>query len=254
MKIVSWNINGLRAVYKKNFIDTVGFLKPDILCLQETKAEPSQLPDTLVNFTGYQAFFSSAEKKGYSGTVIYSAVKPLQTGTGIGEKKFDSEGRIVYAEYEKFVLFNIYFPNGKASAERLAFKMDFYRAFLQRCCKLLKKNKQIIVCGDVNTAHREIDLARPKENENVSGFLPAEREWIDSFLQAGFIDTFRHFHKDSGNYTWWDYKTRARERNIGWRIDYFFISSGLTAFLEKAVIHPDITGSDHAPVSIELSL
>jgi len=252
LRLLSWNVNGIRAAYKKGFLDWFKKEKPDILCIQETKAHPDQLTDDLKNVDGYQSYFSSAEKKGYSGVVTYSKVNPLQVQQGIGIKKFDSEGRFVVTEFEDFILFNIYFPNGKASKERLQYKMEFYDEFLKHCKKLLKKGKKIVVCGDVNTAHKEIDLARPKENSEISGFLPEEREWIDKFLAAGFIDTFRIFNKEPENYTWWDQVTRARERNVGWRIDYFYASENLKPNIKSATIHSSVMGSDHCPIELLL--
>ncbi|MCZ7615587.1 MAG: exodeoxyribonuclease III [Ignavibacteriaceae bacterium] len=223
-----------------------------MLCLQETKAHPDQLDDVLKNVNGYESYFSSAEKKGYSGVVTYTKLKPKSVKQGISKKEFDSEGRFIITEFDEFTLFNIYFPNGKASAERLQYKMDFYEEFLKYCKKLLKQNIKIIVCGDVNTAHKEIDLARPKENSTISGFLPQEREWIDKFLDAGFIDTFRLFNNEPEQYTWWDMVTRARERNVGWRIDYFYISESLRKNILSATIHSSVMGSDHCPIEIEL--
>jgi len=252
VRILSWNVNGIRAAYKKGIVDWLTKEKPDILCVQETKAMKEQLSDDLVNVKGYNSFFSSAEKKGYSGTATYTKFNPEKVVNGIGIKKFDSEGRFLVTEFDEFVLFNIYFPNGKAKKERLQYKMDFYDSFLKHLQKLKKQGKKIVICGDVNTAHKEIDLARPKENSKISGFLPEEREWIDNLLQAGFIDTFRVFNDKPDNYTWWDMMTRARDRNVGWRIDYFFISENLSSNLKSAAILPDVMGSDHCPVSIEL--
>jgi exodeoxyribonuclease-3 len=252
MKLVSWNVNGIRAVYKKGFLDWFKKEKPDILCLQETKAMKEQLSDDLLNVNGYTSYFSSAERKGYSGTATYTKHNPRKVSKGIGIEKFDNEGRFLVTEFDEFVLFNIYFPNGKAKKERLEYKMDFYDAFLKHLKKLLKQDKKIVICGDVNTAHKEIDLARPKENEKISGFLPEEREWIDKLLDTGFIDTFRIYNQEPEQYTWWDMMTRARDRNVGWRIDYFFISENLKHNLKNAFILPDVMGSDHCPVGIEL--
>lgn len=251
-RLLSWNVNGIRAIYKKGFLDWFTETNPDILCLQETKAHPDQLVDELKNVDGYESHFSWAEKKGYSGVVTYTKLKPKKVHQGIGKKEFDSEGRFIVTEFDEFTLFNIYFPNGKARAERLKYKMDFYDAFLTHCKKLLKQNKKIVVCGDVNTAHKEIDLARPKENSKISGFLPEEREWIDKFLDAGFIDTFRMFNQEPEQYTWWDMVTRARERNVGWRIDYFYASKNLKKNIVSASIHSSVMGSDHCPIEIEL--
>ena len=251
-RILSWNVNGIRAAYKKGFVHWLSRENPDIICIQETKAMKEQLSDDLINVSDYKSYFSSAERKGYSGVATYTKEEPVNISNGIGIKKFDSEGRFLVTDYGDFLLFNIYFPNGKAKKERLQYKMDFYDAFLKHCKKLLKQNKKLVVCGDVNTAHKEIDLARPKENEKISGFLPEEREWIDKFIEAGFIDTFRAFNDKPGNYTWWDMMTRARDRNVGWRIDYFFISKNLNKNLKSAIIMPDVLGSDHCPVGIEL--
>lgn len=252
IRILSWNINGLRAVHKKGFLDWFKKDEPDILCLQETKAQEEQLPDEVRNVDGYHSYFSSAVKKGYSGVAIYTKEKPVSVKKGFGIERFDSEGRILIAEYKNFTLINIYYPNGKAREERLRYKMDFYDAFLEFANKLKKKGKNLIICGDVNTAHKEIDLARPKANEKVSGFLPEEREWMDKFFANGYLDTFRMFNQEPENYTWWDVISRARDRNVGWRIDYFFISESLKEKIKDAFIMSDVMGSDHCPIGIEI--
>ncbi len=252
-RILSWNVNGLRAAYKKGFSDWLLNERPDILCVQETKAQEQQVPQDLKKLSAYHTYFVSAVKKGYSGVGLFTKQKPKNIKKGFGFKKFDVEGRVIVADYRKFLLCNIYFPNGKTSKERLKFKMAFYDAFLNFVNVLKRKNEQIIVCGDVNTAHRDIDLARPKENRKISGFLPEERSWIDRLISHGYIDTFRAFNNEGGNYTWWDLKTRARERNIGWRIDYFFISNCLRKKLKSAFIMPQVRGSDHCPIGIELT-
>ncbi|UCE75241.1 MAG: exodeoxyribonuclease III [Methanomassiliicoccales archaeon] len=254
MRLLSWNVNGIRAASKKGLLEWVKKEKADIICLQETKARPEQLTKELLSPEGYHSFFSSAEKKGYSGTVTYSKEKPSKVLYGMGEPKLDSEGRMVITEFEDFVLFNVYFPNGKRNRERLGYKLDFYDAFLEIAESYKKKKKGVVACGDFNTAHSEIDLARPKENENVSGFLPIERKWIDTFISHGYTDTFRRFNKKPGQYSWWDYKTRARERNIGWRIDYFYVSNDLLPNLKEAFIQQKVMGSDHCPVGIILEL
>ncbi|MCX8125156.1 MAG: exodeoxyribonuclease III [Spirochaetes bacterium] len=254
LKLISWNINGIRAVYKKGFYQWFVTEKPDILCLQETKATREQFPAELQDVAGYHAYFAEAEKKGYSGVALYSTMKPQEIETGFGIKRFDTEGRILIAYYDAFVLYNIYFPNGKASKERLQYKMEFYDAFLEHAENVRKKGKSIVMCGDVNTAHTQIDLARPKENENVSGFLPQERAWIDKLIAHGYTDTFRLFIKEGGHYSWWDYKTKARERNIGWRIDYFFVSNDLVPKVKDAFILDKVEGSDHCPVGLILEL
>jgi exodeoxyribonuclease-3 len=255
LRILSWNVNGIRAVYKKGFINWFIKENPDILSLQETKAHPEQLTDDLLNINGYKSYFSSSIiKKGYSGVAIYTKSEPVKVEHGFGISKFDDEGRIIIADYKNFILINIYYPNGKAREERLQYKMDFYEAFLKYADNLVKKGKKLIICGDVNTAHKEIDLARPKENSKISGFLPIEREWMDKFLSHGYIDTFRMFNDQPEQYTWWDMQSRARERNVGWRIDYFFVSNNFKNNVKNAFIMPDVLGSDHCPVGIELEV
>jgi exodeoxyribonuclease-3 len=254
MKLLCWNVNGIRAIHKKGFLEWVKEADPDILCLQETKAAAEQLPDELRNIPGYHSYFSSSiVKKGYSGVAIYSKTEPLKVLHGYGVPRFDDEGRILIAEYRNFTLINNYYPNGKAGKERLQYKMDFYDTFLAYADRLKAKKKNLIICGDVNTAHKEKDLARPKENSTVSGFLPVEREWIDTFLSHGYADTFRMFNEEGGHYTWWDQVTRARERNVGWRIDYFFVNENFKHTVIDAFILPDVQGSDHCPVGLEIA-
>lgn len=252
MKIISWNVNGIRAVQKKGFADILQTMDADIVCLQETKAHIEQLDVSLIHIDNYQSFFCSGERKGYSGVAIYTKVSPLSISHGFGDGRFDNEGRVMIAHYADFDLYNVYFPNGRASQERLDYKMDFYHDFLSHLQREQAAGKNIVVCGDYNTAHQEIDLAHPKENSKTSGFLPIERAWLDELVQAGFIDTFREFEKDPQHYTWWDVRTRARERNVGWRIDYFFINQSLKPRLQNAFILPEIMGSDHCPLGIEL--
>ncbi len=254
LRILSWNVNGIRAVHRKGALDWFLEERPDILCVQETKASEETIPPQLSEVEGYHTYFSAAERKGYSGIALYTKAKPASVRRGFGIERFDSEGRIVIADYEVFSLFNIYFPNGKASKERLQYKMEFYDAFLDCVDTLKGKGRNIIVCGDVNTAHREIDLARPRENETVSGFLPEERAWIDKFLSHGYVDTFRMFNEEPGNYTWWDYKTRARERNVGWRIDYFFVNDAFRENVASSYMLVDVLGSDHCPIGIDVVL
>ncbi len=254
IRLISWNVNGIRAAQKKGFLDWLHSEKPDILCVQETKAHKEQLDSELADPDGYHSYFSSAVKKGYSGVVIYSKKEPLSVKCGFGIEKFDSEGRTLIADYGDFVLFNIYFPNGKASKERLEYKMEFYDAFLEYADTLKGRGKKIIVCGDVNTAHKEIDLARPKENEKISGFLPQERAWIDKLLSHGYVDTFRAFNEDPENYSWWSMRTRARERNVGWRIDYFYASDNVMENITDAFMMPDVMGSDHCPIGIDMKI
>ncbi|MFH1178354.1 MAG: exodeoxyribonuclease III [bacterium] len=255
MKIVSWNVNGLRSLVKNDYWkEFLRGVNPDIFCLQETKASPEQLPDELREVADFSSFFSSSKtKKGYSGVAIYSKIEPLSVIYGMGIKEFDQEGRLIGAEYENFWLLNIYFPNGGMGPERLDYKMRFYDSFLAFIEKL-HKGKPVIFCGDVNTAHEEIDIARPKENEGNTGFLPQERAWIDEVVNADYVDSFRHFHpRTSGAYTYWDLFTHARDRNVGWRLDYFFIAREFMKHIKKAEIHTDVYGSDHCPISITIS-
>jgi exodeoxyribonuclease-3 len=251
-KIVSWNVNGIRAIYRKTKYEWFKEYNPDIICIQETKAHPEQLSNPQKRIEGYHSYFESAQRKGYSGVMVFTKDEPKEIIHGLGQKEFDEEGRTLELIYDDFILFNVYFPNGKASKKRLDFKMTFYDAFLKKTKALVKKGENVIVCGDVNTAHKEIDLARPKENSDTSGFLPIEREWIDRFLEAGFKDSLRMFHDEPELYTWWDYKTRARERNVGWRIDYFFVSENMADRVKGATIHDQVMGSDHCPIEIEV--
>jgi exodeoxyribonuclease-3 len=253
-KLLSWNVNGIRAVHRKELFHPVFSLNPDVLCIQETKAHPEQLEDDLTKIEDYFAYFSSAEKKGYSGVAIYSKQQPLSVQHGFGIERFDSEGRILVAEYPSFTLINIYYPNGKSSPDRLQYKLDFYDAFLDYTEGLRRQGKNLVICGDVNTAHKEIDLARPRENENVSGFLPIEREWMDKFFAQGYADTFRMFNPEPGNYSWWDYKSMARDRNIGWRIDYFFVNQEFKPNVKNASILSEFFGSDHCPIGLDVDV
>lgn len=255
VRILSWNVNGIRAILKKNFLPWLKKQSPDILCLQETKAQPGQLAPEILHPPGYEAVWNSAERLGYSGVATLSRAKPDAVSRGLGVPRFDCEGRVLATEFQGFTLINIYFPNGKMNAERLRYKMDFYEESLRYFLKLKKKGKRLVICGDYNTAHKPIDLKRPKENEDVSGFLPMEREWMDKLVTAGFVDTFRVFHPDEADqFSWWDLRTGARERNVGWRIDYHFISEDLKPQLEDAFILPEVTGSDHCPVGVTLKV
>ncbi len=256
MRIVSWNVNGLRAVARREqlypLFDT---LKPDLLLLQETKAEQEQLPETVRNIPSYESFFNSSQTRaGYSGTGIYSKKHPQQVTRGMGNEVYDQEGRVLTAYFEGYTVCNIYFPNGGQGPERLAYKLDFYEAFLEYI-ESLKKHGFVFWGGDVNTAHEPIDLARPRENEQNTGFLPEERAWLDTVTSHGWIDTFRHFYPTKADaYTYWDMKTRARDRNVGWRIDYLFASTTSLHVLQKAAIHPQVFGSDHCPISIDVDI
>ncbi|MDX2085784.1 MAG: exodeoxyribonuclease III [Candidatus Melainabacteria bacterium] len=255
LRLYSWNVNGLRAVLKKGFSDWLEATQPDILGLQETKISADQLTPEMTHPAGYHTYWSHATRRGYSGVAVLCKQEPLSVQQGFGNELFDCEGRTLRLEFPDFVLYNIYFPNGTRDDIRLNYKMDFYRAFLAHLQEQIALGKKVIVCGDVNTAHREVDLARPKDNENVSGFLPIERAWMDELLSNGFIDTFRHCHPDATDcYTWWHMRTRARERNVGWRIDYFLAHQQLLPHIAEAHIHPDVQGSDHCPVSLALAL
>lgn len=256
LKLLCWNVNGLRAVANKGFLDWVGREKPDVLCLQETKARPEQLDQALRQPEGYHACWSYPETKGYGGVATFSREKPVRVETDFASQglKFDVEGRVLLTQHSGFTLLNVYFPNGKKDEARLRYKMDFYETFLRFVESLRKKQPGIVVCGDFNTAHKEIDLARPKENQKVSGFLPIERAWMDKFVARGYVDTFRRFSQEPGQYSWWDMKTGARQRNVGWRIDYFFVSPALAPSVTGASIMPEVTGSDHCPVGMTLRL
>ncbi|MCX7695640.1 MAG: exodeoxyribonuclease III [Caloramator sp.] len=252
MRIYSWNVNGLRAIAQKNFFEWIAEENPDILCIQETKLQENQLKDELKNIDGYYSYFSFADKKGYSGVATYTKKRPIDVKYGIGIEEFDREGRIVITEFNEFTLLNIYFPNGQMSDERLDYKLRFYDAVLDYCNSEVEKGKRLIICGDYNTAHREIDLKNPKANEKYSGFLPIERAWIDKFIENGYIDTFRYFYPDKVEYTWWSYKFKAREKNIGWRIDYHFVSKNFIDSVKDVRILTDVMGSDHCPIMIEV--
>ncbi len=254
MKIISWNVNGLRAIVRKENWQWLLDESPDIFCLQETKSHPEQLTEEVRNPPGYHSYFDhSKTRKGYSGTAIYSKIKPEKIEYEVGIPELDQEGRLILAHFKDFVLLNVYFPNGGGGPERLKFKFDFYDAFLTLIEKLRKQGKSVIFCGDVNTAHEAIDLARPKENEENTGFLPEEREWIDTVINHGYVDVFRYKNPTkTGAYTYWDMKTAARERNVGWRIDYFFVSPDLLPRIKKIDILSDVYGSDHCPVVLEI--
>lgn len=259
MRILSWNVNGIRAVEKKGFVEWVGAESPDILCLQETKANPGQLsPELLEAKDGsgrpYSAYWASAKKPGYSGVAIYSRDKPLDVRP-MGVKDFDDEGRVLIAEYPAFTVISAYFPNSQDAGARLDYKIAFCDAMLDTCASLVGKGRRIVLCGDYNIAHTPIDLAHPKANEENPGYLPEERAWMDKFTSAGFADTFRRMHPgEAGHYSWWSYRMRAREKNVGWRIDYHCVDEAFMDSVKKSIIRPDVMGSDHCPVEIELSV
>ena len=251
--IISWNVNGIRAVANKGALQWIDEEDIDILCLQEIKAQKEQIPDTLFEKKYTEIIINSAEKKGYSGTATFSTLQS-DFQTTCPDIDTMNEGRIIETHYNDIVLFNVYFPNGQKDEQRLAYKMKFYDDFLAHCEALRQEGKSIIICGDVNTAHREIDLKNPKANAKTSGFLPIERAWIDKLLEHGYIDTFRYVHGDEvDRYSWWAYRANARIKNVGWRIDYFFISEELAENLEDAFILDTVEGSDHCPVGIRIA-
>jgi exodeoxyribonuclease-3 len=250
VKLISWNVNGLRAVLRKNFLDYLDQEKPDVLCLQETKASPDQVEQLWP--AAYTTYWNTAQKKGYSGTVIFTKTRPVNISMGIGHDAHDNEGRVIAAEYESFFLVNVYVPNSQRELTRLAYRQQWDRDFLAYL-KQLERKKPVIFCGDLNVAHTEIDLANPKANVKNHGFTPEERAGFSAFVKAGFVDTFREFEKAGGHYSWWSPMAGARTRNVGWRIDYFLLSAALRPRLRRAFIHNEVLGSDHCPVGIELT-
>lgn len=255
MKLISFNVNGIRASYKKGAIDALFALGADIIGIQETKSTPDQLSKAILEPTGYFAYFDSAkERKGYSGVAVYSKVKPEKVDFGLGNDEYDTEGRCLTLHFKDFVFVTAYFPNGGRDKEHFQYKLRYYDMFLKHVKKLEKKYDKVIFCGDLNVAHTAIDLARPKENANSIGFLPVERAWVDRVIEAGFIDTFRELYPTDVKYSWWDQKTSSRGRNVGWRIDYFFVNAKLKKNIKNADILSDFLGSDHAPVLLEVKL
>jgi len=253
MKLFSWNVNGVRAIEKKGFLDWMSSELPDVLCIQETKAKFEQLPDTLQNIDGYYSYWHSADKLGYSGVATFCREEPLYVQYGLGIEKYDQEGRVLITEFENFLLYNIYFPNGQKDEFRLQYKLDFYDDLLAILDDQVESGNNVIVAGDWNTAHQPIDLANPKANEKYSGFLPVERAQLDEYVEHGYVDSFRLFHDEPNRYSWWTYRYGARERNIGWRIDYFFTNQEFANQIANADIHENVMGSDHCPISLELS-
>lgn len=253
MKLISWNVNGIRAVTKKNFVEDFRLINADIFCIQETKAQDAQVAEALKQIDDYNIFSNSAEKKGYSGTAVLSKIKPISISKGIGIDEHDTEGRVLCLEYPNFYLINVYVPNSGSELKRLKYRQTWDIAFFEYL-KKLEENKPIIICGDFNVAHRSIDLARPKANYNKSaGFMQEEIDGMDRFTKGGFVDTFRHFSPDaSDKYSWWSYRAGARGKNVGWRIDYFLTSESLLPQIKKAYILDNIMGSDHCPIGIDL--
>jgi exodeoxyribonuclease-3 len=252
MKLVTWNVNGIRSACRKGFLEWLAREQPDVVCVQEIKIQESQCDETLRNPPGYQTYWHPAEKKGYSGVATFCRQEPEAVRCGLGLSEYDAEGRVLITEYPGFVLLNVYVPNGQRDHGRVPFKLAFCDALLALCTDLTSKGRHVIVCGDFNTAHREIDLKNPKSNANTTGFLPVERAWIDTFIDHGYVDIFRELNPEPGHYTWWSYRPGVRERNIGWRIDYHFVSQGLRDRVKNAYLLPRVEGSDHCPAVLEL--
>lgn len=252
MKISTWNVNGYRAIVSKNLLEVARFLDTDVLCLQEIKAKTDQVPDEHRKWEGYSEYWNSAERPGYSGVASYIRKYKPEIHYGLGNPLFDSEGRVIQMDFGKFVLFNIYFPNGQRGQERVEYKLAFYKELLGLVNQYHNEHKWVIITGDFNTAHNEIDLANPKENETTSGFLPEERAMIDVYLKNNLVDVYRLLYPERIQYTWWTYRVNARARGIGWRLDYYLISSELMPAVNDVIIHDEIMGSDHCPVTMVL--
>lgn len=254
MRLVSWNVNGIRAAGRNGFWDWLPAAEPDILCLQETRIQAEQLTEEMRQPPGYRSIWHFAERKGYSGVATFFRQAPQAIREGMGSPEFDAEGRVLITEHQGFTLVNVYFPSGRRGHERVAFKLAFYDALLDLCLNLRARGQRLIVCGDYNTAHQPVDLARPKQNVKTSGFLPEEREALTRWIERGFVDIFRHLHPDAEQYTWWTYRFNARERNVGWRIDYFLLADELLPHVQDAQILTDVMGSDHCPIELVLDM
>lgn len=255
MKLICWNVNGIRAVLKKGFLEFIESENPDVLCLQETKIQEGKLTQEMLNPNGMYSTWTFADRAGYSGVVTYSKEKPVEVVHELNNGMHDDEGRLIMTDFGDFILVNVYIPNGGRGDHRIKYKLDYYDEMLDYLEKLRKKKPNIIVCGDFNTAHTEIDLARPHDNEKVTGFLPVERAWISKFIDHGYVDTFRTLNPDARErYTWWSYRSAARKRNVGWRIDYFFVTEEFLPQVKRAEIMDDIHGSDHCPLLLEIEL
>lgn len=252
MKIVSWNVNGIRACGKGGFLKWFEGESADIVCVQEIKAHPEQLEEIYRNPMKYHAFWNPAEKKGYSGTAVFTRTEPISVELGLGDTQFDTEGRVMILKYPNFTLINSYFPNSQRDHARLPYKLAFCNKFLQTAETLRQKGENVIMCADWNIAHKEIDLKNPKSNQKNAGFLPEERAWMDQFIGKGYIDAFRHFQPAGGHYTWWSYRPGVREKNVGWRLDYFMTNEENKDRLKSAYHRNEVYGSDHCPVVIEL--
>jgi len=253
MKIVSWNVNGIRAVLRKNAFDQIWPRTPDVLCLQEVKARPEQLTAAQEQSFGMPSTWNPAERLGYSGVATFYRQKPDEIRLGLDNSRFDVEGRVIRTRHSDLVLYNIYFPSGQRGQERVEYKLEFYSHLLGICDKLHKKGEKLILTGDFNTAHAPIDLRHPGQNRKTSGFLPEERAWVQKFLDHGFVDIYRHLYPERVQYTWWTYRSGAREHGVGWRIDYFLVSEALIPRVKDVIIHENVTGSDHCPVELELT-
>ena len=254
MKIITWNVNGLRAALKKGVKEWILDTSPDVMCLQETRVLPEeQLTEKEREAPGYEMVWNPAEKKGYSGVATWFKERPQEVSLGFGEPRFDLEGRVIRTKHPDFYLYNIYFPNGQRGHDRVGYKLEFYEHLLGICNELHEAGENIIITGDFNTAHNEIDLKNDKSNHKTSGFLPEERAMIDKYLAHGFVDPFRVLYPDKEKYSWWSFRGNARARNVGWRIDYFLISDGLLSRVEDVIIHDDVLGSDHCPVELQIS-
>ena len=252
MKIVSWNVNGIRAALGKNAFDPIWLRSPDVLCLQEVKARPAQLTESQIQLLKMPFAWNPAQRPGYSGVATFYQDPPDEVILGLGDLRFDVEGRVIRTRHKDLVLFNIYFPSGQSGRERVDFKLEFYSFLLGICDDLHKKGENLIITGDFNTAHTPLDLKNPKQNLKTSGFLPEERAWVQKFLDHGFVDVYRTLYPDRVQYTWWTYTSGARQRGVGWRIDYFLVSKTLISRVREVIIHDEIPGSDHCPVEMEI--
>jgi exodeoxyribonuclease-3 len=252
MKITTWNVNGLRAALGKGFKEWAAANSADILCLQEIKARPDQLSEAQRNFDEYHPIWNPAHRPGYSGVLTLLRGAPTEVLLGLDIERFDVEGRVIRTRHPGFTLFNVYFPSGQRGQERVAYKLEFYAALLEVCDGLRALGEKVVITGDFNTAHRPIDLSRPRQNQKTSGFLPEERAWVEKFLDHGFVDAFRALYPDREQYTWWTYRSEARQQNVGWRLDYFLVASDLAPQVRDVIIHDDVMGSDHCPVSLLL--
>lgn len=250
MKIITWNVNGIRAALGKSALDWAFVQKPDVLCLQEIKARPDQLKQEQRGRPGYEVIWNPAERPGYSGVATFTSALSLEVERGLSEPRFDVEGRVIRTRHPDFLLYNIYFPNGQRGQARVDYKLDFYARLLAVCDALHAAGENIVITGDFNTAHMPIDLKNPKENETTSGFLPEERAWVQKFLDHGFVDVYRSLYPDRVQYTWWTYRFAARARGIGWRLDYYLVSAKLAPRVRDVIIHEDVQGSDHCPVEM----